>query len=694
MKVAVLGVGLIGGSIGLAAREREGAEVVGFGRSPEKLDRAVELGAIDAAAASLEEALDGAEACFCCAPVGALPAQIEAALGVAGPELRGHRRRVGQAQHRRRDRRRALRGRPPDRGRRDGRRGARARRPVRGRRLVPDPERALLGPALRAPSPAREVPRRAPGGDRRRRRTTACWPRSATCRTCSPTCWWPAPRAATTPPRMGPSFRDATRVAGANSAIWTDIYMANREAIADGDRRRRRPAARGRGDAAQRGRRRGHRVERRRGGRPPARCSRPTSPAGAVHELRLTVPNRPGIVAQVALALGKAGVNIVDLALAPALGHALRRHDALDRGRRPGGPRRGADRRARLPRSRRVSSRRFAPSGPLQGELPAARPTSRSPTARRCSARCATSRWTVRNYLDSADTQSTLDALLTLGAGVEEAEHARELLIRGVGLHAALEATGGQLDVGNSGTLLRLLPGWLAGQPGGEWTLDGDESIRRRPVDRVVEPLALMGAGMEARDGRFTPLTVRGAELQGIEYALPVASAQVKSCVLIAGMLATGSTTVTESRAEPRPHRAHPAPLARAVRARRPDGSPSPRSTSWSWTRSWCPATRPRRRSWSPPPAWCPDSRVVISDVGLNWTRTGLLPDRPAHGRGDRRRPRGAGHRRPTTSRWASSTWPTARSRAPRSAPRRCRWRSTSSRWWRCSAPSPTARRS
>ena len=78
-----------------------------------------------------------------------------------------------------------------------------------------------------------------------------------------------------------------------------------------------------------------------------------------------------------------------------------------------------------------------------------------------------------------------------------------ELVVRGVGLRGALEATGGTLDVGNSGTLLRLLPGWLAGQPGGVWTLDGDESIRRRPVDRVVEPLAQMGASVEAREGRL-----------------------------------------------------------------------------------------------------------------------------------------------------------------------------------------------
>ncbi|HYP47480.1 MAG TPA: prephenate dehydrogenase/arogenate dehydrogenase family protein, partial [Thermoleophilaceae bacterium] len=87
MRIAVLGVGLIGGSIGLAARERlPGVEVVGFGRSPERLERARELGAIHAAAGSLEEALDGADACFACAPVGALAEQVESALEAAGPD--------------------------------------------------------------------------------------------------------------------------------------------------------------------------------------------------------------------------------------------------------------------------------------------------------------------------------------------------------------------------------------------------------------------------------------------------------------------------------------------------------------------------------------------------------------------------------------------------------------------------------
>src|SRR3954447_21750366 len=151
----------------------------------------------------------------------------------------------------------------------------------------------------------------------------------------------------------------------------------------------------------------------------------------------------------------------------------------------------------------------------------------------------------VRNYLDSADTRATLAAVMALGAGVDEAGDG-DLVIRGVGLHTPAEVTGGLLNVQNAGTLLRLLPGWLAGQAGGVWTLDGDASIRRRPVDRVAEPLRLMGAGVEAREDRLPPLRIEGADLRAIEYDLPVASAQVKSCVLIAGMLAFGETTVTE----------------------------------------------------------------------------------------------------------------------------------------------------
>jgi 3-phosphoshikimate 1-carboxyvinyltransferase len=146
------------------------------------------------------------------------------------------------------------------------------------------------------------------------------------------------------------------------------------------------------------------------------------------------------------------------------------------------------------------------------------------------------------NFLDAADTRSTLAAVGELGAIVQTT--GQEVLIRGCGLRNA-QAPGSPIDVGNAGTLMRLLPGWLAFQQNASFTLDGDESIRRRPVDRIVEPLALMGARLEARSGRFPPFTVHGQALTGIDYALPVASAQVKSCVLIAG-LATAGTTVIE----------------------------------------------------------------------------------------------------------------------------------------------------
>ena len=157
----------------------------------------------------------------------------------------------------------------------------------------------------------------------------------------------------------------------------------------------------------------------------------------------------------------------------------------------------------------------------------------------------------VTGYLDAADTNSTLAAVEALGALVERGEDA--MTIRGTGLREAAPAAG-VIDVGNAGTLMRLLPGWLAGQPGGgSWTLDGDESIRRRPVDRIAEPLRRMGARIDAREDRFAPFTVTGSPLQAIEYALPVASAQIKSCVLLAGLMAAGETTVIE----PEPSRDH-----------------------------------------------------------------------------------------------------------------------------------------
>jgi 3-phosphoshikimate 1-carboxyvinyltransferase len=265
---------------------------------------------------------------------------------------------------------------------------------------------------------------------------------------------------------------------------------------------------------------------------------------------------------------------------------------------------------------------RFDPAGPLRGQYTPPADKSISHRAALFAAMCDEP-VTVRNYLDSEDTGSTLAAVQTLGAGIE-VEGERCLVIRGVGLHAPLEATEGMLNVGNAGTLMRLLPGWLAGQPGGEWTLDGDESIRRRPVDRVAEPLRLMGAGVDARDGRFPPFTVRGAQLRGIHYELPVASAQVKSCVLIAGMSASGSTTVVE----PAPSRDHTERFLRGARI--PFEQDGQRMTiaqvdELELDDVLVPGDPSSAAFIIAAAILVRGSRVVVKDVGLNWTRTGFL---------------------------------------------------------------------
>jgi 3-phosphoshikimate 1-carboxyvinyltransferase len=269
-----------------------------------------------------------------------------------------------------------------------------------------------------------------------------------------------------------------------------------------------------------------------------------------------------------------------------------------------------------------TSTARFDPAGPLRGEYTPPADKSISHRAALFAAMCDEP-VTVRNYLDSEDTRSTLNAVQALGAGIED-EGANCFVIRGVGLHAPLEATQGLLNVGNAGTLLRLLPGWLAGQPGGVWTLDGDESIRRRPVDRIAEPLRLMGAEVDARDGRFPPFTVRGARLEGIEYELPVASAQVKSCVLLAGMTASGSTTVIE----PAPSRDHTERFLRGARVQfEQDGLRlKVASVDELEIEGVLVPGDPSSAAFIVAAAiLVRGSRVVVKDVGLNWTRTGFL---------------------------------------------------------------------
>ena len=298
---------------------------------------------------------------------------------------------------------------------------------------------------------------------------------------------------------------------------------------------------------------------------------------------------------------------------------------------------------------------------------------------------------TVTGYLDSEDTHSTLDAIQALGAAVDQHDSG-ELVIRGVGLRTPAEVTGGTLNVGNAGTLLRLLPGWLAGQPGGMWTLDGDESIRRRPVDRIVEPLREMGAQVSAREDRLPPLVIGGADLHAIDYTLPVASAQVKSCVLIAGMLATGQTSVTE----PALSRDHTERIL--CRARVPferDGLTLRVSEvdELELDRVDVPGDPSSAAFIAAAACIVPSARVVITGMALNWTRTGFFRIARRMGAvvlGELEEELGV---TPDSEPVGDVDVAQAPLEGRSSSRTRCRWRSTSCRWWRCSAASPRARR-
>jgi 3-phosphoshikimate 1-carboxyvinyltransferase len=157
----------------------------------------------------------------------------------------------------------------------------------------------------------------------------------------------------------------------------------------------------------------------------------------------------------------------------------------------------------------------------------------------------------LRGLSDGLDVRHTLAAVGVCGAVVEASGHPPAVTIDGG--RSRLHEPGGVIDVGNSGTGIRLLAGWAAGF---DWltVLAGDASVARRPMDRVVAPLRAMGAKVDGRDGgRLPPLVVRGGGLVGIDYELAVPSAQVKGAVLLAGLAADGRTTVRE----PVPLRAH-----------------------------------------------------------------------------------------------------------------------------------------
>ena len=326
MRVAVLGVGLIGGSIGLASRERLDAEVVGFDPDEATLERAVELGALDRAAGSLPDAVEGADAIFCAAPVAALPRLVGGAVAASGPEavvtdVGSTKRQLVSALAGIQGGARFIGGHPLAGAETAGVEGSRADL-FEGARwyLTPTPATegllfdrlhgliAGLGARPQAIDPATHD----------REMATISHLPHVLANVLVAAALDSLERGSERPPEVGRSFRDATRVAGANPAIWVDIFDANADAVAaEIDRAGERLAAAAElirsGDVRALAAWQGEAREARR------RLLESDLAAAPLLELRVTVRNRPGTVAEIALALGGAGVNIEDMSLAPAL---------------------------------------------------------------------------------------------------------------------------------------------------------------------------------------------------------------------------------------------------------------------------------------------------------------------------------------------------------------------------------------
>jgi 3-phosphoshikimate 1-carboxyvinyltransferase len=232
----------------------------------------------------------------------------------------------------------------------------------------------------------------------------------------------------------------------------------------------------------------------------------------------------------------------------------------------------------------------------------------------------AEGRTRIRNYSTGADCGSTLGCVRALGAAAER--EGSEVAIAGCGLDG-LKPPAETLDAGNSGSTIRMLSGILAAQPFTS-RIAGDDSLSRRPMERIMRPLQAMGASIAARDGRYPPLEIHPARLRGIDYALPVASAQVKTCLLFAGLYADGTTRVREP-ARTRDH------TEIALREFGAEVEVSGRIISVA------PRPRLQARELSVPgdlssaafflvaALLLPGSRVLIEGVGLNPTRSELL---------------------------------------------------------------------
>lgn len=322
MKLAVLGVGLIGGSIGLAAKERLDAEVIGWGPRQASLDRALELGAIDGAAGSIEEACAGAELVFCAGPVAALPDLARAALAASGPEAvvsdagstkRGIVAALG-------DDERFVGGHPLAGAETAGVGNARADLFDGARWYLTPTERTggiLYDRLQRAIAGLGARPQAIDAAAHDRLMATVSHLPHVLADVLAAQAAAELTHESERMPEVGPSFRDATRVAGSNPSIWGDIFAANRDAVVaaiDDAVARLREAraliASGEAGAVE--------AWHAAAGADRRRLLEAELTAGPLHELRVVVANRPGTVAELALALGEAGVNIEDMALHPA----------------------------------------------------------------------------------------------------------------------------------------------------------------------------------------------------------------------------------------------------------------------------------------------------------------------------------------------------------------------------------------
>lgn len=226
----------------------------------------------------------------------------------------------------------------------------------------------------------------------------------------------------------------------------------------------------------------------------------------------------------------------------------------------------------------------------------------------------------ITGFLMGEDCLSTIDCFRRMGVAIDVTDD--EVVVEGVGLHG-LEAPREALYTGNSGTTTRLLCGILAGQPFAS-TLSGDASIQKRPMGRVIKPLREMGASISGKNDNFCPLSIQPSELHGVEYRLPVASAQLKSAILLAGLYAEGQTTVIE----PAPSRDHTERMFRALGVEiETDGNVitlDPPEDLHAVDIA-VPADISSAAFFLVAGAIVPGSELTIRNVGVNPTRTGVL---------------------------------------------------------------------